>query len=214
MAVTGTALWQNKNGGAQKGENAMFDRQTKRFCSAVVDALPSEVPEDVMQGWIDNPKALQKFLRGLISFDSDLLKFMESVAVEGADMFVVDDQALKKANVGWTSQNFNRLFKGKVEMGVSQAELNVHELKRESMDEPIIKELGGENRVKIHAATFLNFLKGRQGGWRVAYILGNDGKLWAVRARWSGIHCYWVVEARSVGRLFRWSAGDQVLSRK
>src|SRR3989338_4000110 len=103
--------------------------------------------------------ALKRFLRGEPAWetnipvktgDSDLLKFMESVAVEGADRFVVDDQALKKANVGWTSQNFNRLFKGKDKMGVSQAELNVHELKRESMDEHIIKELGGENRVKIH----------------------------------------------------------------
>jgi len=41
----------------------MFDSQTKRFCSAVVDALPAELSEDVMQGWIGNPKGLQKVLR-------------------------------------------------------------------------------------------------------------------------------------------------------
>jgi len=39
----------------------MFDRQTKKFCSAVVDALP-ELSEDVMQGWIGNPAGLQKVL--------------------------------------------------------------------------------------------------------------------------------------------------------
>ncbi|HXK31237.1 MAG TPA: hypothetical protein VJZ94_00595 [Candidatus Paceibacterota bacterium] len=39
----------------------MFDRQTKKFCSAVVDALP-ELSEDVMQGWIGNPMGLQKVL--------------------------------------------------------------------------------------------------------------------------------------------------------
>lgn len=40
----------------------MFDRQTKKFCSAVTDALP-EVSEDVMQVWIGNPTGLQKVLR-------------------------------------------------------------------------------------------------------------------------------------------------------
>jgi|SRR3989344_635152 len=42
----------------------MFDRQTKKFCSAVVDALP-ELSEDVMQGWIGNPMGLQKVLLAL-----------------------------------------------------------------------------------------------------------------------------------------------------
>jgi len=44
----------------------MFDKQTKKFCSAVVDALP-EMDSDTMQGWIGNPKALQNFLRDLCS---------------------------------------------------------------------------------------------------------------------------------------------------
>lgn len=40
----------------------MFDPQTKKFCAAVVEALPV-LSEDVMQGWIGNPKGLQKVLR-------------------------------------------------------------------------------------------------------------------------------------------------------
>jgi hypothetical protein len=39
----------------------MFDSQTKKFCSAVVDALPSLL-ENIMQKWIGNPKGLQKIL--------------------------------------------------------------------------------------------------------------------------------------------------------
>lgn len=39
----------------------MFDKQTKKFCSAVVDALPT-VSEEVMQSWIENPSALQNVL--------------------------------------------------------------------------------------------------------------------------------------------------------
>ena len=42
----------------------MFDRQTKKFCSAVVDALP-ELSTDAMQGWIGNPLGLQKVLFAL-----------------------------------------------------------------------------------------------------------------------------------------------------
>ncbi len=45
-----------------KGKSAMFDRQTRKFCSAVVEALP-EVPPEIMQGLITNPRALQKALR-------------------------------------------------------------------------------------------------------------------------------------------------------
>ncbi len=40
----------------------MFDKQTKKFCSAVVDALP-DVSEEVMQGWIGNPQSLKRTLK-------------------------------------------------------------------------------------------------------------------------------------------------------
>ena len=39
----------------------MFDKQTRKFCSAVIEALPS-VPEAEMQQWIGNPRGLQKAL--------------------------------------------------------------------------------------------------------------------------------------------------------
>lgn len=40
----------------------MFDRQTKKFCAAVVEALPPNISERVMQVWIDSPRALQDAL--------------------------------------------------------------------------------------------------------------------------------------------------------
>lgn len=43
----------------------MFDKQTKEFCSAVVDALP-DISEDVMQGWIGNPRGLKKVLKDVL----------------------------------------------------------------------------------------------------------------------------------------------------
>lgn len=52
-----------------KGKNVMttktFDGQTARFLAAVATCMPS-LQGDVMQGWIDNPKALKKALAGAL----------------------------------------------------------------------------------------------------------------------------------------------------
>ena len=39
-----------------------YHTQTARFIAAIADAMPSDVPADVMQGWIESPKALRKAL--------------------------------------------------------------------------------------------------------------------------------------------------------
>ena len=39
-----------------------YHTQTARFIAAIADAMPSDVPSDVMQGWIESPKALRKVL--------------------------------------------------------------------------------------------------------------------------------------------------------
>lgn len=41
-----------------------YDRQSGKLIARIAENLP-ELPDDVMQGWIDNPKGLQKFLLGL-----------------------------------------------------------------------------------------------------------------------------------------------------
>jgi hypothetical protein len=42
-----------------------YDRQTAKLIARVAENIP-EMDGNVMQGWIDNPRALQKFLAGLI----------------------------------------------------------------------------------------------------------------------------------------------------
>lgn len=41
-----------------------YDRQSGKLIARIAENLP-ELTDDVMQGWIDNPKGLQKFLLGL-----------------------------------------------------------------------------------------------------------------------------------------------------
>lgn len=48
-----------------KGETAMIDKQTAKFVARIAENLPANLDDDVMQGWIDNPRGLQKFLRDL-----------------------------------------------------------------------------------------------------------------------------------------------------
>ena len=41
-----------------------YDRQTAKFLAVVGENMP-EISDDVMEGWIQNPGSLQKFLKGL-----------------------------------------------------------------------------------------------------------------------------------------------------
>ncbi len=52
----------------QKGKNAMttYHPQTGKFVAVIAQNLPQDIASDVMQGWIDNPKALQKVLRSAL----------------------------------------------------------------------------------------------------------------------------------------------------
>ena len=42
-----------------------YDGQTAHFLATIATCMPRDMSGDIMQGWIDNPKALQKFLEGL-----------------------------------------------------------------------------------------------------------------------------------------------------
>ena len=74
----------------------MFDRRTKKFCSAVIEALP-EVPEDIMQGWIANPRGLQKVLRDAL-VPPPVFQIWKTIKL-GTSLKTADDfrRALKQA---------------------------------------------------------------------------------------------------------------------
>ncbi|MSR88004.1 MAG: hypothetical protein EXS69_02495 [Candidatus Zambryskibacteria bacterium] len=44
----------------------MIDKQTCKLISRILENLPREMSEDIMQGWIQNPEGLKKFLSGLV----------------------------------------------------------------------------------------------------------------------------------------------------
>jgi hypothetical protein len=96
----------------------------------------------------------------------------------------------------------------------------VHRLERDSLDAPILTELGSHVETKL--AHFFELLKTQSKGEsdtlltngyaNIAYIKGNDGNFWAVRAYWYSGLGYWHVRANSVDYPYRWPAGSLVLS--
>ena len=70
--MTAVLVSQAKSGETlTKGETAM-STQIAKFIARVAENLP-DMKEDIVQGWIENPKALQKFLLGLCPNNSKLI---------------------------------------------------------------------------------------------------------------------------------------------
>ena len=170
-----------------------FCNQTAKFLATVAQSMP-ELSGDVMQGWIENPKSLKKFLLGLCPpvIEQVLLRKITSVVVSGAKKFVADKASLKEANVGYTGSNFDEFFLGKMEENVADATLAIYRLEKNSLDAPIRKELGEHEETAL--THFLDLLKkqakGQEGhllvnGYaNIAYIRDKNGKLWTVNAYW------------------------------
>lgn len=103
-----------------------------------------------------------KFLRDDVVIKvSDLLKRVSTVSVRATNRFVASDH-IQSANIGYMSDNFKRLFLNKVEENILDAELVVSELKKASLDAPIMTELG--ERKKIALAHFFELLEKQSKG--------------------------------------------------
>ncbi len=175
------------------------------------------------------PKRKQSF-KGLI--DSDLLEPIAKVslpAVEGfstKDMLTVGTHAGVK--IGWNGDNFKKYFvslnrTGKLEIDVLAQKLRVHKLRKNSLDGPIITQLGGESVVETNLGTMFELMKKQGTGQagdllvngyaNIFYIRDDNGTLWAVSCRWFADLGGWYVEASSLTDPREWDAGIQVFSR-
>lgn len=152
-----------------------------------------------------------------------LLKLVTTVSVDAVSRFVAADAFGAQNPDGlkfFLSDNFKRHFLGKVEEGVVGATLAVHAVGRDSLDAPIMTELG-EKKAFLLAYLYQLVRAQAQGqcgplltnGYaNIAYVVGGDGVVWAVRANWSSDFREWFVCAGSVADPNRWNAGDRVLS--
>ena len=120
--------------------------------------------------------------------------------------------------------NFTNWFlagDGKIEEPIGEQELRYGNLTKNSVDSPIIEDLGGEAKAETTLAELYDLLKKQANGEgdvlltngyaNIFYIRNIKGVLRAVRVYWDDDG--WNVSALSVEDRLAWNAGDRVFSR-
>lgn len=141
--------------------------------------------------------------------------------------FVAKDNFKLKKDGGICSflgDNFKDWFlsgDGKIEEPITEQVLRYAKLRKSSLDSPIIKELGGEEKAETSLTEIFSLMekqsKGEEGvlltnGWaNIFYVKGRAGMLRTVDVFWCDDG--WGVDADEVSDPFSWSDDDQVFSR-
>lgn len=168
----------------------------------------SEACINRMGGW-------NNFLRyiggeGKVVFET-ILTILHTVKIFAQTAVTTSKEYFEEAGVVSMGSNFEAQFLGLEVSAVAESELAVRKLTQDSLDAPILTELG--DKAEISVLQFREFLDANRGSteWFIFYLKGKDGNVWAVSALWYA-GGGWYVHAYSVDNPDRWRAGDQVLS--
>ena len=119
--------------------------------------------------------------------------------------------------IRYVGDNFRKCFYGKVEEqpNTDETVLRYHTLNRRSVDGPIIKELGGEDKVKVTLSHVAALMLEQSNGERGALLTNSYADIFyvhdvAVIVSWDGIG--WSVDADSVEDPGGWNADNRVFS--
>ena len=162
---------------------------------------------------------------------SSLLRFVEEVKPLAIKEFLAKDHfkvgEVEGVKIGYLGDSFKRAFFGtdqcRAEGEVAEATLRIHQLKKASVDSPIIAELGGEEIIETTLGQMFEIMKAQGHGQKgnllvngyanIFYIRSSDGVLWAVYCGWVSDYGCWGVSADSVTAPREWDAGSRVVSR-
>lgn len=137
------------------------------------------------------------------------------------DHFVVDTSERAKIKISYLGDNFKKEFLNKIEEALMRTEFRYHKLRKGSLDEPIINELGGKESAEIALLEMFSLLEAQPKGEfgtlltngyaNIFYIRNSAGALRTVLCYWDDDG--WIVDANSVESPVKWDAGDRVFSR-
>ncbi|MCA9328441.1 hypothetical protein KC959_01605 [Candidatus Saccharibacteria bacterium] len=199
-----------------------MNKQEMKFWARMFENTPNMSPE-VMQGWIDNPKALKKLLSGLVPAETRLT----SLTSLGVASNTVNPHDFFQTREGlWTSNNFNDyILSGlsKKKVSVNEMVVGYADLAQSANDAEIGSELP-EGYVFEDVDTFLahlaTLIEGQWGG-KEGTLLNNgyanifyvkvNGEVFAVSVDWSADYRWWGCSAYRPGG-YRWRAGDRAFS--
>ena len=214
----------------------MKDTQlTLREVRGPLDALNKNLTSKDAKEWLS---ALNKFLRKenpwkeVVKKTKKLLKSLGTVMVPATKKFIFKDEFVKgKNDINWTGKNLVKWFSNIVEEPIEKTKFRKSLLLERSVDNPIIKKLGGRQKVKAYFSQILSLMNNvlkRDGTVYIFYaetdVFSKDeehlayenekGKkvvLRAVSVYWDASG--WRVNAYIVEFLFRWDVGFVVFSR-
>ena len=157
-----------------------------------------------------------------------LLTFLGTVTIPATttkfiarEKFVQDTSRTAKVKISFLGSNFTSWFLDKIEDPIGESIMGYYKLIKRSVDAPILKELGGQEKAMTFIATIFALMElqsnGEEGALltngyvNIFYVPDSSGVLRAVHVRWHGVD--WDVRAHSVANPVRWHVGYQVFSR-
>ena len=150
--------------------------------------------------------------QGRVVFDS-ILEFVRTLIIPAQPELTTSEKFFEDAGVKWMSETAKSVLLNRKVEACGETELRVSRLLENSIDEPILDELGDKAEISpTQLAAFLD--RNRESSeWFIFYVLDEEGTLWAVRAYWFAESGGWRLSADSVTSLDGWFAGSQVVSR-
>jgi hypothetical protein len=177
---------------------------------------------------------LKKFLRKEPSWNnpmSSTLELVSTVQVSATtnkfvskDNFVVNTTCNAPVKISIVRSNFTNWFllgEGKIEDTISEQALHYHKLRKVSVDDSIITELGGETKVETSLTEIFSLMEKQKNGEdgvllnngyvNIFYVRDISSILRGVCVGWRSDG--WFVGARSVGHPYGWRHSYRVFSR-
>lgn len=204
--------------------STMLHKQTAKLVARIAENLP-EMTGDVMQGWIDNPLALQTALQiGLCppkegKEENPILLPLAPATVTLPQDYNPDEFFQTRSGL-WVSDDFRRLVVAKAQPSKAGAsfKLNRHTLAKKLTDSEIeavlpANHLFDETQV---CAVLASLIAGQEGGQEGTLLNNGYANLFytascVVRVDWDADCREWFVRVWSRDDL-QWRAGGQVVS--
>jgi hypothetical protein len=199
-----------------------MDKQVLKLGARILENLPN-MSTKVMQGWIDNPKALKELLSGLVPAETRLTS-LTSLTVAGNtsnphDFFKIREDL-------WTSNSFNDCIlsgASKKKVLADETTISYADLAKEANDAEIGAELPEGyvfEDVNMFLAHLATLIEGQWGG-KEGMLLSNgcanifyvkvNGEVFAVDVLWLAGNREWSCSADRLAD-DRWCAGYRAFS--
>jgi len=209
--------------------NKTLNNATLELTQKIQMHFPRDIDPEILRVWNGQSKekitAVAMEIFGRLPQKPSILEFIGTVKIPATtekfiaeDRFVIDRSDSAPVKIFYLGDNFKKWFLGKIEKPIEETILRCQKLRKSSVDDLIIAELGGKKKAETTLTEMFSLME-RQPNDEDGILLTNgifyirdiNGVLCAVGCGWDGGG--WLVYASSVDASVRWFGGSQVFSR-